>query len=76
VSGSLEYYDQHPVPPKYEKRAVENVREASVPLDPVRAHLGYWRRAKFGEYLYAAVAGEDTAVDGSVRASEVVNAPL
>jgi hypothetical protein len=64
VSGSLEYYDQHPMPPEFARRAVENVRETGVPLDTVRAHLGYWKRREFGECVYAAVmAGQATGIE-------------
>ena len=51
VSGSLEYYDAGP-----RRRVVENVRERGVPLDTVRAHLGYWKRPQFSKQLFEAVA--------------------
>ncbi|HEU4585332.1 MAG TPA: hypothetical protein VFR95_06260 [Gemmatimonadaceae bacterium] len=36
-------------------RTVENIRERGVPLDTVRAHLGYWKRAEFGKQLFDAL---------------------
>jgi hypothetical protein len=69
VSGSLEYYDA----PESSGRAsgadtangeVENVRERGVPLDTVRAHLGYWTRAEFGKRLFEAIADSDAGSDG------------
>jgi hypothetical protein len=37
------------------QRTVENIRERGVPLDTVRAHLGYWKRAEFGKQLFDAL---------------------
>jgi hypothetical protein len=68
ICGSLEYYDlaretggaRAGAGAQREggarRGAVENVRERGVPLDTVRAHLGYWRRPTFGKRLYAAMA--------------------
>jgi hypothetical protein len=40
---------------------VENIRERDVPLDTVRAHLGYWKREEFGKRLFAAITDCETA---------------
>jgi len=56
VSGSLDFYDARPVPPLFAARAVENLREPRAPLDPVRAHTGYWTRPTLGAVLYDALA--------------------
>ena len=53
---------------RFQSRAVENVRERDVPLDTVRAHLGYWKRPALGERLYAAIVEADAA--GAVRAGD------
>ncbi|MGH7626952.1 MAG: hypothetical protein ACREOJ_16750 [Gemmatimonadaceae bacterium] len=55
VSGPLDFYDARPVPPLFAARAVENLREPRAPLDPVRAHTGYWMRPTLGAVLYDAL---------------------
>jgi hypothetical protein len=68
ISGSVEYYDEQQSGDG--ASGVENVRERGVPLDPVRAHLGYWKRAEFGERLYEAVAACGAGGGRGVRAQE------
>ena len=55
IGGSLEYYDVDARTSQREARAVENIRDAEAPLDPLRAHLGYWKRREFAERLYEVV---------------------
>jgi len=56
VSGPLDFYDARPVPHPFAERAVENLREPRAPLDPVRAHTGYWVRPTLGAVLYDALS--------------------
>ena len=55
--------------PRSHPRAVENIREGGVPLDTVRAHLGYWKRAEFGKRVFDALAGCGSS-GGGVSAAE------
>ena len=52
MSGSLEYFDEHPIRAEHALRAVENVRDDAAPWNPVRAHHGYWRRRALRELLH------------------------
>ncbi len=43
---------------------VENIRERGVPLDTVRAHLGYWKRGELGRRLFEAITDREAAGTG------------
>jgi hypothetical protein len=73
ICGSLEYYDvESPAGEEASRaprpRAVENVRDRVAPFDPVRAHLGYWKRPALGKCLFDAIVEADTAL-ASMHAS-------
>ncbi len=58
--------------PRPGSRGVENVRERGVPLDTVRAHLGYWKRAEFGKQLFEALIACAAESAGGVSARDAV----
>ncbi len=58
--------------PGIDPRTVENVRERGVPLDTVRAHLGYWKRVEFGKQLFDALSACAAEGGDGVSAREAV----
>lgn len=56
--------------PRSHSHSVQNIRERGVPLDTVRAHLGYWKRAEFGKHLFEAIASCNDA--GAVSAGQAL----